>query len=95
MPSITTNSVVMREKANALKGISTSINSISTDLKNEINRLRGTWEGEAVETLVNRFNTLTQSFQERYQVINSYADFLLKAADAYEQVENQAKQQLG
>ena len=76
----------MRDKSNTLKNIAKSIKGFTEEMTNEMNRLRSTWEGEVAETTVNKFKGLAGAFQERFDTINSYADFLDKAAEEWDRV---------
>lgn len=86
MATIKVNSTVMREKSENLKSIAKSIRSFTEDMKNEINRLRASWEGDVAETTVRKFNDLSDDFEERFNTINSYATFLINAADEWDRV---------
>ena len=86
MASIKVNSTVMSDKANTLTGIAKSIKGFTDEMINEMNRLRGTWEGEVAETTVKKFQGLVDDFEERFKTINSYADFLKKAAEEWDRV---------
>ncbi len=91
---IKANSQVMREKAAVLKEIGTKIEALAGEMKSEISRLQTTWEGEAAELLVARFNELNNAFESRKQTIYSYADFLNNAADQYQAQENANRESL-
>ena len=91
---IKANEQVMREKAAVLKDVGNKIAVLATDMKTEIARLQTTWEGEAAEILVKRFNELSEAFEGRQQIINSYADFLIAAADNYQATENSNRESL-
>lgn len=84
MAKISVNSTVMRDKAEVLKGCSSSIKNFTEEMKSEIDRLRGTWEGEVAEATVRKFNQLNDDFEERYNTINQYAQFLMNAADEWD-----------
>ncbi|WP_157949886.1 WXG100 family type VII secretion target [Vallitalea okinawensis] len=84
MASIKVNSTVMREKSDILKGCSSSIKNFTEEMKNEIDRLRATWEGDVAETTIRKFNELSDDFEERYNTINQYATFLTNAADEWD-----------
>ncbi|MFB9324993.1 WXG100 family type VII secretion target [Paenibacillus aurantiacus] len=86
MASIKVNSTVMRDKSESLKGIAKSIQGFTSEMTNEINRLRSTWEGEVAETTVKKFNELKDDFQSRFDTINQYAEFLKSAADEWDRV---------
>lgn len=86
MATIKVNSTVMRDKSTALKGIAKSIKGFTEEMTNEMDRLRGAWEGEVAETTVSKFKGLADDFEERFNTINSYADFLNNAADEWDRV---------
>ena len=87
MATIKVNSTVMREKATAFKTVSTSIQTYTSDMIAEIDGLKSTWEGEAAETLVNKFKGLAESFEAICKTINQYGEFLDQAAVAYDETE--------
>ncbi|WP_261304024.1 WXG100 family type VII secretion target [Paenibacillus andongensis] len=86
MASIKVNSTVMRDKAESLKGIAKSIQTFTEEMTNEINRLRSSWEGDVAETTVKKFNDLKDDFDNRFNTINEYANFLVKAAEEWDKV---------
>ena len=88
MATIKVNSTVMRDKANGFKTVSGSIKSFTGEMMNEIDSLKSVWQGEAAETLVNKFKGLSDDFEAIFATINQYADFLNQAADSYDKVEN-------
>lgn len=92
MATIKVNSTVMRDKASGFKTVSSSIKTFTEEMTNEIEGLKSTWEGEAAETLVNKFKSLSDDFENIYKTINQYADFLEKAADSYDKVESSVAQ---
>ncbi|MBQ7016914.1 MAG: WXG100 family type VII secretion target [Firmicutes bacterium] len=87
MATIRVNSTVMREKATAFKTVATSIQTYTNDMITEIDSLKTTWEGEAAETLVNKFKGLAENFEAICKTINQYGDFLDQAAVAYDDTE--------
>lgn len=91
---IRANDQVMREKAASLKEIGAKITALANEMKTEIARLQTTWEGDAAELLVARFNELNNAFESRQQTINNYANFLTNAADNYQAVENSNRESL-
>lgn len=88
MATIKVNSMVMRDKANVFKTVSGSIKTFTSEMMNEIESLKSTWEGESAETLVNKFKGLSDDFEEICNTINQYADFLNQAGDSYDKVES-------
>ncbi len=88
---IKANDQVMREKATILKEIGANIANLANEMKAEIARLETTWEGEAAELLVARFNELNNSFESRQRTIDNYANFLSNASDVYKTQEDNNK----
>lgn len=92
MASIKIDSSVMRDKANSLQTVAKEIKGFTDEMTQEINKLSAYWEGNVAETTVKKFNALNDDFDERFNTINQYADFLNKAADEWDKV-NTANQQ--
>ncbi len=88
MATIKVNSTVMRDKANGFKSVSSSVKTFTQEMINEVDSLKQVWQGEAAETLINRFKGLSDNFEEIFNTINQYADFLNQAADSYDKVES-------
>jgi len=95
MATIKVNSTIMREKSSSFKNVSNSIRNFTTDMVNEIESLRTTWEGESAEILVNQFKGLSEKFEEICMTINQYGDFLETAAERYDKVESSITQGAG
>ena len=87
MATIKVNSTVMRDKASGFKTVSSSIKTFTSEMTNEIDSLKSTWEGESAETLVNKFKGLSDDFEEICNTINQYAEFLETDAESYDKVE--------
>ena len=92
MATIKVNSTVMRDKASGFKTVSSSIKTFTSEMTNEIDSLKSTWEGESAETLVNKFKGLSDDFEEICNTINQYAEFLETAAESYDKVESSVTQ---
>ena len=92
MATIKVNSSVMRDKATSFKTVATSVKTFTEDMTVEIENLKATWQGEAAETLVNKFKGLADKFDEICGTINQYAVFLEQAADSYDKVESSVVQ---
>lgn len=84
---IQVSSLAMRDKSNTLKAAANSIKTLTEEMKSEISKMRPTWEGEASEKFVVKFDGLNDNFQEIYDVINQYAQFLVDAADEFDRAE--------
>lgn len=87
MATIKVNSTVMREKASSFKTVANSIKIFTGEMTTEIENLKSAWEGESAETLVNKFRGLSDNFDDIYETVVSYANFLEQAAEAYDNTE--------
>lgn len=92
MATIRVNSRVMRDKAEEFQRVSDSIKTFTGEMTQEIDSLKSIWEGEAAETLVNKFRGLSDDFEEICNTINQYADFLIQAAESYDRTESSVTQ---
>ena len=91
MADIKVNSTAMREKAGNLRSSSSSIRNFTNEMTTEIESLRSYWEGDAGETLVQRFKALAPRFDEICNTINDYGTFLDQAADSFDKTEEANK----
>ena len=88
MATIKVNSIAMREKASAFKTVANSVKIFTGEMTNEVESLKAVWEGESAETLVAKFRSLNDNFDDIYETIISYANFLDQAAEAYDNTES-------
>ena len=88
MATIKVNSTSMRDKANSFKTVANSIKTFTGEMTAEIESLRSTWQGESAETTVTKFKGLSDDFEEIYNTIIAYANFLEQAAESYDATEN-------
>lgn len=87
MATIKVNSTVMREKASSFKTVANSIRTFTNEMTAEIESLKAAWEGESAETLVAKFRGLADNFDDIFDTVVSYANFLEQAAEAYDNAE--------
>lgn len=92
MATIKVNSAVMRDKAQSFTQVSSQIKNFTSEMTQQIDSLRSTWEGESAEALVNRFKGLTDNFETICKTITDYAQFLQTAAESYDAAENEIAQ---
>ncbi|MBE5951835.1 MAG: WXG100 family type VII secretion target [Lachnospiraceae bacterium] len=88
MATIKVNSTVMRDKANSFKTVANSIRTFTSEMTAEVESLKNAWQGESAETTVIKFKGLADNFEEIYQTIIGYANFLEQAAEAYDNAES-------
>lgn len=87
MATIKVNSTSMRDKANSFKTVANSIKTFTAEMTAEVESLRSAWQGESAETTVTKFKGLADNFEEVYNTIVAYANFLEQAAEAYDSAE--------
>lgn len=87
MAKIKVDGEVMRAKANTFRTVAENIETLTGDMTKEIQSLENTWKGTAAENLIQKFKDLHSTFEEKNKTIIQYAEFLEKAAEAYEQRE--------
>lgn len=88
MATIKVNSTSMRDKANSFKTVANSIKTFTGEMTAEIESLKSTWQGESAETTVTKFKGLADNFDDIYNTIIAYANFLEQAAESYDATEN-------
>lgn len=81
-----------------LTGVATKIDTRKRNLRGKlneitrkINELKTSWTSEASEEIVAKINGMQGRFEQYDTVIQSYADFLRRAAEQYETTESTAK----
>lgn len=74
----------------------TKISSLNTDLserlkeiKTALINLEATWESDASKAIVEKMNGMQSRFDQYKETVESYADFLHKTVEAYDQAETQ------
>ncbi len=84
MAEITINSEALEASAKVFEEVKDKIQIYLNDIKNEMENLRKSYQGEAAETLYNKFAQLSDDFEERATVIQQYADYLKETAASWE-----------
>jgi len=75
--------------AQTIRGINESLATRLEEIKREMNQLSASWQSDASNTIVNKFNALAPRFEEYKQIIDSYATFLDNTVASYDAVETQ------
>lgn len=84
MAEIVIDEVAMRDKASAFDSIGIDIQTQTNEMKNAIDSLKATYEGIDAEALLQSFATYAPTFEQMYNDIKTYANFLRESADKYE-----------
>lgn len=74
------------EAGTNIKGIANNMASTLAAIATEMSKINqeDTWKSDSAETLFYKFATLSRNFDNLYQLLNQYGDFLVKAADTYQ-----------
>lgn len=73
--------------AEKIRMISEILNEILEEMKHEISSLDPVWMSEASEALKERFMSFSNRFPIFKETIDSYAQFLMRTAETYQNVE--------
>lgn len=89
--SVTTESV--KQSAERVKEIIEKYETEYGKLYTEVEALRSSkWQGTASDTFNSKLDSYRASFDNLRDVLNSYYDFLVAAAEHYEKVENNIRE---
>lgn len=92
--SVTTESV--RRSAERIGDLVAKYQTEYEKLYTEVQTLRSAkWTGIASDTFNKKLEEYKSAFEELRDVMNNYQEFLVKAADNYEQVENKLQEEAG
>lgn len=74
--------------ANALKNLNRQMMNDFETLKSTISELSVFWQGKAATDSIEKFDKIKELSEKRFNVMNGYADFLLKIGGSHEADEN-------
>lgn len=94
MAEIKVSSSSIREKATTFRTLADSIRTYTEDMTQTIENLKASWEGLASENTRAGFKKFQETFDEKYNTIIKFAQFLEVTAEEYEKTE-QANAQIG
>lgn len=75
--------------AGTIRTLNTSLGTKLQDIKKQMNDLAQTWQSDASNTVINKFNSMAPKFDNYRDIVDSYAKFLDSAVTNYEAVEAQ------
>jgi len=84
---------VLRDSSSELKNKVSSVKTNLDDVTIEVNKVPDYYAGVASEQFINKYNQMKSKFDSFYQVIEEYANFLVKTADSYEQTDEALRKQ--
>lgn len=91
MAEIVVNSEYLRTSAGRFLDIKVNIEAKLNDIKVKMEGLKGSFEGEAAESIFNQFGQLSDDFEERGTTIQQYAEYLNTIAEEWTAKENEIK----
>ncbi len=78
----------VRECAQEMRRLNTSIDTVLTNAKEEMRALSGIWQSDGSEMIRQRFEHFARKFIEEKETIEEYAQFLDRTADSYDSLES-------
>lgn len=87
MAQIVVDSSVMRSKADTIEQQAQKILELYNEMKNIVDTTAGKMKGTTIETQKQRFGSMQSAFQNFYDDMLKYSQFLNQAAEAYEAAE--------
>ena len=83
----------MREAASKMRTIVERMHSNLDEASSDIHATTDTWQSNAADHLRSKYGDLSPKFEDFYQAITNYADFLDRTAANYEEFETKNQQQ--
>ena len=71
-----------------IRNLNAQMYDILQKMKADMDSLQGTWVSDGGEEIRNRFHLFANRFETQRQIIDSYADYLDRAAAQYDSVES-------
>lgn len=84
----------LESTANEFNSIMTQVQSLATNMTDQVNGLSAKWQGEASTAYVNKFNQLNDDIAKLAAMINEHVTDLNEMASLYRSTE-QANEELG
>lgn len=82
--SIKISTQVLRDTAAKVRSINADLDKKLAEINKEMNDLGSTWKSEAADEIRTAMNALKPRFEEYKNVVESYAKFLVDAAQDYD-----------
>ena len=82
MAQTVVNSMVMRDKAQAINDAAAKITTLYEEMLNEVTTTASKMKGETIEAEKKQFEGMRQGFEKMSQDLKKYGQFLINAAEA-------------
>jgi len=89
MAQVMVDSKVMRDKAKILNTDAQKIDTLYSEMLNEVSKINNKMKGSTIESAYQQFKSMQTRFQTIVTDIKSFGTFLNNAADSYDTAENE------
>lgn len=93
--SIKVSTQVLLDTASKVRGCNTKMDQHLTDINKAMNDLQSTWKSDAANDIRAAMDALKPKFEEYKSVVESYAAFLDKTAQSFEDTEQSVQTYAG
>ena len=73
--------------AGTIRTLNTQLDTKLSEIKKQMNDLQQTWQSDASNTIREKFSSLTPTFEQYKNIVDSYAKFLDNTVQSYESAE--------
>lgn len=92
MAQVVVDSSVMRDKAKTLENAAVTIQSLYTEMLQEVTTTANKMKGSTIETEKKQFASMQNTFDTIVKDMKAYSTFLTQAAESYEVAEREGTQ---
>ena len=92
MAQVVVDSTVMRDKAKTLENAAVTIQTLYSEMLQEVTTTANKMKGTTIETQKKQFASMQSAFDTIVKDIKAYSTFLTQAAESYEAAENDGTQ---
>lgn len=92
MAQVVVDSSVMRDKAKTLENAAVSIQTLYSEMLQEVTTTANKMKGTTIETEKKQFAGMQSTFETIVKDIKAYSTFLTQAAESYEAAEREGTQ---
>lgn len=89
--SINVSTQELRDVATDIRQRKRNLRNLLNEINNKMNNLEHTWTSDASQEIRTKMNSMKGRFDQYDEVVESYASFLVRAAEMYEETESTAK----
>jgi len=95
MAEIQVTPEALRSSSQLFSLCAAQFSSLMNEIKQDMAQMKNQWEGQAAEQFFQRFSALDKNFAAYNKVIVEYSQFLGRAADDYQHIDDMARANTG